>query len=189
MSVLAERHQVWTFADLQALPADVEWRRFEIVDGALIMSPSAGSRHELVITRLRRVLDRCAPPDHVALGSMAVAVQDSYRIPDLVVALERVALADVNPMLAADVSLVVEVVSPGTRTTDRITKPAQYAAAGIPAYWRVETRPVVTLTVYELESGAEVYTEVGTWGPGQTARLERPFPVAVPIDAITPPSS
>ena len=34
--------------------------------------------------------------------------------------------------------LVVEVVSPGSETTDRIVKANQYAKAGIQFYWRVE---------------------------------------------------
>ncbi|MFY1637840.1 Uma2 family endonuclease [Solwaraspora sp. WMMB335] len=34
--------------------------------------------------------------------------------------------------------LVVEVVSPGSETTDRIVKADQYARAGIQFYWRVE---------------------------------------------------
>jgi hypothetical protein len=70
---------------------------------------------------------------------------------------------------------------------DRFTKPAVYAANGIPIYLRVETEPDVTLTAYELRPGAHAYTELGTWGPGETAHLTDPFPVDIPIDAITPP--
>jgi Uma2 family endonuclease len=32
-----------------------------------------------------------------------------------------------------------EVESPSSLTEDRVTKPAQYAAAGIRHYWRIET--------------------------------------------------
>jgi len=80
----------------------------------------------------------------------------------------------------------VEVVSPGSQTTDRVTKPAQYAAAGIPAYLRVEIDPDVTITVYELDDGATVYAEVGTFGQGEVAPVRRPFAVDIPIDEITP---
>jgi hypothetical protein len=64
-------------------------------------------------------------------------------------------------------------------TTDWITKPAQYAAAGIPAYWRVETPPQVSLTAYTLPTGGSVYAEVGTGTAGQAAHLEAPFRVEV----------
>ncbi|MGH2719060.1 MAG: Uma2 family endonuclease [Actinomycetota bacterium] len=38
----------------------------------------------------------------------------------------------------ADVLLAVEIVSPGSRTRDRVTKPVVCAQWGIPSYWRVE---------------------------------------------------
>ncbi|MFD0741217.1 Uma2 family endonuclease [Phytohabitans flavus] len=39
---------------------------------------------------------------------------------------------------AREFELVVEVVSPDSRAADRVNKPAVYADAGIPEYWRVE---------------------------------------------------
>jgi Uma2 family endonuclease len=39
---------------------------------------------------------------------------------------------------AADMDLVVEVVSPESRRRDTTDKPQEYAAAGIPEFWRVE---------------------------------------------------
>jgi len=47
-------------------------------------------------------------------------------------------------------------------------KPAQYAAQH-PAYLRVEIDSDVTITVYELDDGATVYAEVGTFGQGEVA--------------------
>ncbi len=91
-----------------------------------------------------------------------------------------------RPIPPADVLLVVEVVSPSSVTTDRITKPAQYAAAGIPAYWRVEASAAVSLTAYTLPPGSSVYAEVGTWSRGEVAHLTEPFAVDVPIDQLTP---
>lgn len=55
---------------------------------------------------------------------------------------------------AADVELVVEVVSPESEERDRDTKPHKYARAGIPHFWRVEMtgdggRPVVYVYVLD----------------------------------------
>ncbi len=48
-------------------------------------------------------------------------------------------------------ALVVEVMSPGSVTTDQTDKPAEYAAARIPHYWRVEHDPAEgTLSVFLL---------------------------------------
>lgn len=41
----------------------------------------------------------------------------------------------------ADVDLVVEIVSPESQTRDRVIKPEEYAAAGIPEFWLVEEHP------------------------------------------------
>lgn len=186
MSVLAQPHHVWTFEDLLALPGDFDPRSYEIVDGALVVSPSADVRHETISARLRRLLDRAALPHFEVIGPIAVDLHPSYRIPDLVVVSVEFTKRNVNPVPTADALLVVEIVSPSSMTTDRVTKPAQYAAYGIPVYLRVETEPVVTLTAYEVRGNEGVYTEIGTWGPRETAHLTEPFAVDVPIDAITP---
>jgi Uma2 family endonuclease len=186
MSAMAQLQHVWTFEDLQALPEDVDWRRYEIVDGALVVGPSTSLRHEVVCEELRAVLREAARPDFVVVGPMAVDLHPSYRIPDLIVVTADRARTDVNPLPAADAQLIVEVVSPGSVTQDRVTKPAQYAAGGIPVYLRVETRPEVTLSAYTLAENATAYTELGPWGRGEVAHLDAPFEVDIPIDAITP---
>ncbi len=48
---------------------------------------------------------------------------------------------DIMPARPEHILLVVEVVSPGSETTDRIVKAEQYARAGISYYWRVEQPP------------------------------------------------
>jgi Uma2 family endonuclease len=60
-------------------------------------------------------------------------------IPDVLVVARDAGLANRSGILDADdVALVVEIVSPGSRTTDRLTKPVLYALAGIASFWRVE---------------------------------------------------
>jgi Uma2 family endonuclease len=185
MHALLDMQRSWTFEELQrALPEDADWRRYEIVDGALVVSPSARSLHEVVCARLRDAIRDAVPDGSMAIGSMAIELGRSYRIPDLVVASTDVMLADVALLRPADVALAVEVVSPSSRTTDRITKQAEYGAGGIPGYWRVETEPEVTLTAYALRSGTSTYAELGTWGAGQISEIDRPFSVRIPIDAL-----
>lgn len=76
---------------------------------------------------------------------------------------------------------IIDGVSPGSVSNDRILKPAKYAAAGIPAYWRVETKPQTSLTAYALADDATVYAEVGMWAVGETAHITQPFEVHIPI--------
>jgi Uma2 family endonuclease len=53
----------------------------------------------------------------------------------------------------ADVLAVVEVLSPGTRRTDRVAKTAEYAEAGIAHYALLEPGPPVVLTTMRLVGG------------------------------------
>src|SRR5258706_16456395 len=71
-----------------------------------------------------------------------VRLQDvplTNRRPDVVV--YRADTIDITPTRPEHVLLVVEVVSPGSETTDRIVKVDQYARAGIAFYWRIEQAP------------------------------------------------
>ena len=59
----------------------------------------------------------------------------------------------------------MEIVSPGTRRFDRFAKPGEYAAAGIPFYWRIEQDPV---HVYAYRIGDRVGPAVSgstSWSP------------------------
>ncbi|GAA5155036.1 Uma2 family endonuclease [Nocardioides marinquilinus] len=182
-----DRHEPWTFDDLDRLDGlPVEGWRYEIVDGTLEMSPPPAVRHEAVAYRLGRALDAALPESAVCFGPVGVELGASHRVPDLVV-VDRATLADPAPRLHAEqVHIAIEIVSPTSRTTDRITKPAQYAAHGIPAYWRVETDNVVGVTAYALRDGATAYTEVGTWREGETLEVEQPFALRVAIDDLVP---
>jgi len=64
--------------------------------------------------------------------------------PDIAVVDGRV--ADTAPVRCASsaVLLVVEIVSPGSRATDRAIKPDLYAEAGIPGVLRLEFQPAPT---------------------------------------------
>lgn len=97
------------------------------------------------------------------------------RIADVVVVREELVTRDVLAASPEDVVLAVEVVSPSSVTTDRVTEPTQYAAVGIDHYWRVEPSEGPLLAVYERVGGS--YVERGTWPGGQEAVLERAFPV------------
>ena len=128
------------------------------------------------------------PAGFKVVGPITLDLRPSYRIPDLVVLPLDAFRAGGKLARPDDVLLAVEVVSPGSVTTDRITKPAQYAAAGIGAYWRVETQPEVSLAAYVLRGGESVYAELGTWVPGQIAHIGEPFHVEITISDLVPPS-
>ena len=87
----------------------------------------------------------------------------------------------------ADVALVVEVETATSRRYDRILKPAIYADAGIPAYWRVSPEPGAKLHRYELGTGG--YLPVQTIQGADPVKVDAPFPSVSPRAAGPSPSS
>jgi hypothetical protein len=60
--VTRPRHgDIWTVDDIWELPRDGQ--QYEVFDGSLLVSPHADVFHGAVANRLRRLLDRQAPPD------------------------------------------------------------------------------------------------------------------------------
>ncbi len=102
----------WTEVDFLALPVD---RRIELLDGALLVSPSARFRHQRLASPLRAVLDAVVPVGLEVLEAINVRVgPGKILIPDLAVV--AVPGLDLTVCEATDVVLVVEITSPGNAT-------------------------------------------------------------------------
>lgn len=177
-----DRRDAWTFDDLATLPPDT--RRFEVVDGNLLVSPEPTEVHQVVARRLFLQLHAQAPAGWEAVYEPGVRLGTDGRIGD--VGLIR---ADV-PVRRRQVgrtpdqyALVVEVVSPHSRKTDRFFKPAEYALAGIPAYWRIETEPELLLVVHRLTGATHEQVQRLT-GVGV---VEEPFRMELDLPALMPP--
>ncbi|MFB7877283.1 Uma2 family endonuclease [Nocardia sp. NPDC056064] len=121
----------------------------EIVDGMVVVSPSASKRHNRLARILANALDEAAGPEWNADTDFDVRLQDvplTNRRPDVVV--YRADTLDISPTRPEHVLLVVEVVFPGPETTDRIVKVDRYAKAGIAFYWRVEQAATCVPLIY-----------------------------------------
>ena len=159
MTTLPLTSDRWTVDDLGRLPDD--GLRYELVDGALLVTPPPTPQHDLVATELGHLLHAALPREWVVLlpGSIELGVHD-HRLPDLVVVSRR-CVREKTQVDPDDVLLALEVMSPASVSTDRLVKPAQYAAAGIPHFWRIE--PAGPLLVTHALDGA-VYRETGRFG-------------------------
>ncbi len=87
----------------------------------------------------------------------------------------------------ADVLLVIEIVSPSSESTDRITKPALYAEAGIAAYWRVELDSPAGITVVTHRLSGNAYIEDTSVDAGQTASIDWPLAYRLAPGSLTGP--
>ena len=132
-------------------------RRIELVEGVLVVAPRPLPRHQMVVTQLASLLDARLRPRWRAVAELEVLVDagppPTVRVPDVVVF--RASRLWGGPTLdRADVLAVAEVLSPGSRRTDRVAKLADYADAGIEYYLVVDPGPPVTLVEYRLEVDA-----------------------------------
>lgn len=174
-----QRRAVYSLEDVLLLPDDAP--RVELRDGVMIVVPSPTYDHQDIAGLLWMWLRQRAPRELRASYATGVALSlDNTFEPDVLLV-----DADIDGSRhysqAERVTLVVEVVSPGTRKRDRLEKPAEYAAAGIPYYWRIEQGPL-HIFAYALVGGryelaADSTTELV---------LSEPFEITLPIRDITP---
>ncbi len=157
----------WTYEDYAALPDD--GRRYEIVNGVLVMAPAPDTGHQSIVVRLSHYLFvhvELAGLGRVFSGPVDVELgpKNVYQ-PDLVVLLnahlERVA----EKKISGAPDLAVEIASPSTAAYDRLTKYERYAHAGITEYWIVKS---VTRTVEVLVLEHGEYRSLGIFSGQQT---------------------
>ena len=128
-----------TEAEFLALP--VSTQRTELLDGEVIVTPSASTRHQVTCQRLTTAFVLWAGGQSAAcfVGQSPLDVRfGPSRIlqPDVFVILASVDPDQEGPLRRVP-ELCVEVVSEN-RVYDRITKRLIYAAAGVQEYWTVE---------------------------------------------------
>ena len=139
MAMPLTRH--YTAADLATMPDDGQ--RYEIIQGELVVSPSPGAWHQLLIAQLFGELrDYLKPHGLMKQVLMAPAditfADDTVLEPDLFVADTADAIKSGNLTDITTLFLVVEVISHSTARTDRTRKRPTYQAHGIPQYWIVD---------------------------------------------------
>ena len=162
----------WTADRVRALPDD--GRRYELIDGELVVTPAPRGVHQVALLTLQRLIDRTLAgtslhllhsPADISLG------EDEVLQPDLFV--YRTAsgrhLLDWTDITALE--LVIEVLSPSTARYDRGLKRRRYQRAGVPEYWIVDLDGRV---IERWQSGVDhpmVEAERLQWNPGEGASL------------------
>ena len=172
---------VWTADEYDRLPESDNVRR-ELVDGVLWVAPGPRDLHQILVARLCVALHDSAPRDQYRVTQgVEVKLGELLRyIPD-VLAVTVAAGRNRSQFYAHELVLAVEVESPSSLSLDRIIKPAHYANAGIPYYWRVELDDEVRLVVHENVGGT--YRVVGTF-IGKV-ELEVPWAVSFDLNELT----
>ncbi len=141
----------------------------ELIDGELVEEEMPTWLHEIIVSRLHRILGNWLDERGGAIAGSEVKLaisEDRGRKPDLVVYLPgqkrpplRACLIKVPP------GIVVEVVSPTPRDArrDRVEKVDDYAMAGVRFYWIVDPG-IRSLEVWELNDTSRYVRALGATG-------------------------
>lgn len=154
----------WTYEDYLRLPDD--GRRYEVIRGVLYVAPAPNFDHQLTHSQLFRALS-----NHVAENRLGVLLSAPFDVllpegiatpvePDLLFIKEenRPRRGDKNFQGVPD--LVVEILSPTTRSYDRKTKLAAYRDAGVPEFWLVDPQ-TFSVVIYGWREGQFIELERG----------------------------
>lgn len=145
---------VLTYEEYCLLPDDRN--RYEIFDGELSATPAPRIKHQRASSRLNVIISSHIIPRQ--LGEIFAAPTDVILAPTTVVQPDLVFVANDRRHIVTEraiegpPTLVIEILSPTTSHTDRVTKAQLYARFGVPHYWLLDTDQQV-LEAYELNDG------------------------------------
>jgi len=153
----------------------------ELVEGRVLMSPSPVPDHNYASFELAAQLKPQLPGSaeiiqdvDVNLELVAPAMPGFSRRPDLMIIRKgaRKRVREEGGMIkAAEVLVVMEIVSPGSKRTDYLNKREEYADARIPHYWILDLIEPVSMVAYDLtgkgryEGGSKVTDTFTTTDP------------------------
>jgi Uma2 family endonuclease len=171
-----------TAGEYDRMPEEI-CRRIEIVGGSVIVSPSATPRHNRIARLLANALEDAAPTPWRVTTDVDLRISDvplHNRRPDVLVFSGD---PDELPVRPQQVVLAVEITSKGSVNADRLHKPAEYAVAGIPHYWRIEQEDsgLVAYT-FTLDVAKKTYSAPGRYCGA--LKSEAPYPVTVDLDGL-----
>jgi Uma2 family endonuclease len=169
----------FTVADLDRMPDD--GRRYELLDGTLIVSPRPTNPHQEVAMELAVQLRHACPSHLRVIPEPAVQLSATTEFDPDIAVIQReqvhVAKCTVPPLL------VVEIRSPSTALIDLGRKKAAYEQFGVPAFWVVDPRVnKASLTVFELAGGR--YRQTAQVSGDEPYRTQQPFPIEVVPSAL-----
>lgn len=177
--------------DEYAALGETETGYTELVEGRLLMVPGPVLDHNVAAMELAFQLKPQLPGDVEVILDVDVNLELAppegpgfSRRPDLMIvrkgARERVR-AEGGMVRASEVLVVVEVVSPGSKRTDYVTKRGEYDDAGIPHYWIVDLHEPVSVLACSL---TEEFGYVDSTEASGSFSTSEPFDLTVDLTAL-----
>jgi Uma2 family endonuclease len=183
MGMPIRQQDSWTYEEVLALIDEQEDRsiRYEFADGELLVTPAPGGYHQRIILALYDLLKPYVTthqlgeirlgPSPVHLVAKTIFQPDLYVVPSVEGRRPRADLPVTSSLL------IVEVLSPGSRRHDRLTKRTHYQRGGVPEYWIIDQDAEVVERWRPADDRPEVLGGQMTWHPsGATEGLQIDLP-------------
>jgi Uma2 family endonuclease len=167
MGMPAAAAKEWTVEMLETLPDD--GKRYEIIDGELIVSPSPRPRHQEILWKLVVLVDAFIQKQPLWYGlTSPVDVIFSPRNvlqPDLFLG-RRTALGKaIESIDTRSLALAIEILSPSTARYDRNLKRKLYQRFKVPEYWIVDPDARLVERWKPEDVRPEILTDSIEWHP------------------------
>ena len=169
----------WTPDEVRALPED--GHRYEVVAGALLVTPAPSLPHQHAVGRLLRLLQDYVDETPVGYAAISPAdiepeagalLQPDVFVAPLVAGRRPRAWSEIRSLL-----LAVEILSPSSARADRTVKRRLYQRAGVAEYWVVDLDARLVERWRPADDRPELLAETLDWRPqGST----RPFTLDLP---------
>jgi Uma2 family endonuclease len=134
----------FTYEDYKSLPESMD-RRYELMDGELLMVPAPTTLHQIVSQNIEFLLlqhVRATGCGRILHAPVDVVLGEGKRRdvvqPDIVFISNARAHIVTKPEVAGAPDLVIEILSPGTEDRDRGYKRTLYERMGVREYWIVD---------------------------------------------------
>jgi hypothetical protein len=177
-------HEQISAEQYDAMPEEL-CRNIEIVDGMIHMSPAASAYHNDLARAIANGLRSAGKPMWRVSCGVDLRLRDIpllNRQPDVIVFSADIPRRRV-PIPASATHAVMEIVLPGSQSTDRTVKPLEYAAAGIQYYWRIEIDDEVpVIYTYSLDRKTNVYQNTGIFDG--VVKTDLGFPVEIDLTDV-----
>ena len=130
----------FTYRDYKSLP-ESETKRYELIEGELIMVPSPNIYHQRVSGKIEFLLRDFVEKNklgEVFYAPCDVHLGDNVVQPDILFISKEHSYVIVEEEVKGAPELVIEILSPATARRDRTIKRALYARYGVSEYWLVD---------------------------------------------------
>ncbi|GIX42101.1 MAG: hypothetical protein KatS3mg129_1834 [Leptospiraceae bacterium] len=142
-------------------------KRYELIEGKLLMSPAPNTKHQRIIRKLLRLIENCLInkkiKGEVFLSPIDVVFREDIVLqPDIVyITEERKDIIKERGIFGIP-DLVIEVISPGSEKRDIVDKKRIYEESKVKEYWIVFPNEEF-IEVLEYDEKGNRYKEIGVY--------------------------